>query len=180
MAPIETAKKQRSNVSRGQVLAVIGSTIALSQLAIGPTALLLDRGLISRKTADTLESTVFVPVTYPASRSPTLWRALKSYISLWESPPPPTVNGAWTAPAPILVQPGETTPPPLPLNGQFGGLRSPSPPTGNGAWTGPAPLPMKPGQSTPPPIPDDGQVGGLPIPATYGRNSSPTQEPKLQ
>ena len=92
------------------------ATVLLSQLAIGPTAFLLERGVISQSTASALESTVFLPVTFPASRSPTVFQVLKSYISLWESTPPLTANNGWSGPTPVPMKQGETFPPPIKLS----------------------------------------------------------------
>lgn len=116
MTESKTQKPERRATFFIRATFILIAIVLLCQLAIGPAAFLLERGAISQSTASTLESTVFLPVTFPASRSPTVFQVLKSYISLWESTPPPTANNGWSGPAPVPVKPGETFPPPIDLS----------------------------------------------------------------
>jgi hypothetical protein len=103
------------------VVSVILAAFAISQLAVGPVALLVDRGLLSRSTATSLESTVFLPMSYSANRSPMFFDCLKTYVSFWASSPTPVTTGVPPVPNPYplpyrRVKPGETFPPPIDPN----------------------------------------------------------------
>ena len=120
----------------GRVLFIAVVLVFLSQLAIGPCAWLFDRAVISRQTVDKLEATLFLPVTYPACRSPAIFGFLKSYIALRESPPPPVAPiTTYSGPTPIPVQTGQVLPPPIVQGGSNGSSL----------------VPTKPGQTSIPP-----------------------------
>ena len=123
-----------------RVVLVFLVAFAISQLAVGPVALLVDRGFVSRSTATSLETSLFLPLSYSANRSPMFFGCLKTYISMWASPPAQVTAGVPPVPVPLRrVQPGETFPPPIdpnlegkvypyPLDPNLKGIASPVPP----------------------------------------------------
>ena len=112
-------KSKRMHSHPMKIVFVFLAAFAISQLAIGPVALLVERGSLSRATATSLESTFFLPMSYTANRSPMFFGCLKTYVSLWTSSPTQVTTGALPVSNPLpyrRVQPGETFPPPIDQN----------------------------------------------------------------
>lgn len=85
-------------------------------LAIGPIVWLSNRGYVSVE-PDSFIGRVYYPAEMLAQESPPFARAVQTYVSLWQSPPPvqippvtlPPVNAAQLSPAPAAAPPSSAS-----------------------------------------------------------------------